>query len=170
MQSCVMLYNTNGQRCALQKECKVQHFLQCIQVRNAEGRQLSCTRLGSAFSCAILHSCIIEARGFTGLDGEWYTHAQQSMLPCNGNIISAQSKQLADHRQTIGRPPYRSCHARYTGPGKANKLTRALPLALAGASPGVAPTGEAGRGRAVALARATALGNIMADILFGISC
>ena len=40
-------------------------------------------------------------------------------------------------------------------------------LDLAGASPGVSCAGEAGKGRAVALARATALGSIMADILLG---
>lgn len=93
-----MLCNTYAQRYALQKECEMQHFLQCIEVRNAEG---SCTRLASAFSCAILHNCIVEASKFTGLDGEWFTHYHPSMLPCKGNITSAQSKQLACGQTTI---------------------------------------------------------------------
>ena len=63
------------------------------------GRQ-SCT-MGSAFSRAVLHNCIIEARSCTGHDAEWYTHAQQSMLPCKDNIISAQRKQLAQKHATI---------------------------------------------------------------------
>lgn len=45
-----------------------------------------------------------------------------------------------------------------------------FPLDLAGASLGVSCTGEAGKGRAVALARATALGSIIADMLLGRPC
>lgn len=45
-----------------------------------------------------------------------------------------------------------------------HSLTMAFPLDLAGASIGVPCAGEAGRGRAAALARATARGSIIADM------
>ncbi len=57
---------------------------------------------GGAFSCrAVLPRCITKARGFTGLNGEWYTHAHHSKLSCKGNIVSAQNKQLAHRQPTI---------------------------------------------------------------------
>lgn len=58
-----------------------------------------------------------QARDFTGLDGEWYANAHQSRLPCKGNIIPAQSVQLAHMHPTIIQ------NARCTSLSKANKPT-----------------------------------------------